>query len=152
MEVYASGAWRTITGAEAYVGGQWRTILSAEVYKGGAWRTVGSFIQPLTLSISPASISKGGSGPIVTYSSAVATPSGGSGPYTYLWEVTSGGPFSFGSATSGTTTVSADVSVSDKTGTIRCTVTDSLGATANSSISVSIFFRDTGGGGATMTL
>lgn len=139
-----SGAWRTITAAEAFVGGAWRTLVSAEAYVSGAWRGVGTFVQPLTLATSPSAVSKTAHAFIITSDPVTATPSGGAGPYSYAWSVFSGGPFTINSPTSATTTITANVTGGDKSGTVQCVVTDSLGTTASATVDVSITY-DTGG-------
>ncbi len=70
----------------------------------------------------------------VASASIVATPTGGSGSYTYLWTIISGGT---GLTLTGTTsdTVGFNYSGLDTLGseisaTVRCTVTDTFSATA----------------------
>ena len=77
----------------------------------------------------------------VTTDAATATPTGGTGPYTYAWAYVSGDAgLSANSSTSATTTWTGSITAlgQDKTAVWRCTVTDSLAATASSTVGVSI--------------
>lgn len=77
----------------------------------------------------------------VTTDSATVTPSGGTGPYTYAWAYVSGyASFTTNSPTSATTTWTGSITLpgQDRSAVYRCTVTDSLAATASVTIGVSI--------------
>lgn len=94
--------------------------------------------QQLSVSLSTWSVSGAGpNGKTVTTNSVTATVSGGTPPYTYLWQ-TSGESFPT-SSTSATTAFSANGvnTVIDDEGTI--TVTDSAMNTAQKTVSISIF-------------
>lgn len=69
---------------------------------------------------------------MVSTSSTGATPLGGTGPYTYLWEQVGGDPnITIGSNTASSTDFSATVSGSDYiTGYFVCTITDSAAHSA----------------------
>lgn len=140
MEIFASGAWRTIARGEILIGGTWRRFTRAEAYIGGQWRTVASFVQPLSVSaygvsgdfISP----KPHSGLVIT-NATVATPVGGLAPYSYVWAITAGSA-SIASPTSASTNFSATLSANTETSaTARVTCTDSQGSTAQAAISLS---------------
>jgi len=88
---------------------------------------------PLSIIISPASTytTRVGAGSI-TSSTSTGSASGGAGGYSYAWTYVSGDSFTINSpssaATTFTTTLGANIF---KSGTYRCTVTDSLSATAS---------------------
>lgn len=134
MEAFISGAWQpNILRGEALIGSQWRRFTRGEAYKGGAWRSIATFVQPLTVSISPSQV-QGFANPLkpttqtITTGTAIATPSGGLGPYTYLWS--SGNSPTLASNTF-TATLPGD---SELTQNPSMTVTDALGSTANGSV------------------
>lgn len=93
---------------------------------------------PLSISISPSSLynSRTGSGSL-TSSPATGTASGGTGPYTYAWTYVSGNSYTINSPSSATTTFTTSLTAGQlKSGVYRCTVTDSLSATASATITV----------------
>ena len=72
---------------------------------------------------------------VTTSSAFVGTVSGGSTPYSYLWQYVSGDTFTANTNTSASTTFTAAISVSlgetvTKTGVYQCRVTDAVGAVA----------------------
>lgn len=100
----------------------------------------------LSLSITPGfadgSFFAPGLGPVIQTvgtNSVTATPSGGTGPYTYLWTRVSGdSALVCGNATVATTGWSANLGRNTFVSAVwRCTVTDSLSATAFADIPVS---------------
>jgi hypothetical protein len=124
-----AGAARAITSGKIMLGGGLRTLRSIKVMHGGSLRVVASFVGPLSAVASPDEIYGSGDGmtaQVVVSGSTTATPTGGAGPYAYAWVKTGG-------ATLSATNV-ATVSVSQfvpkfgsSSGTLTCTVTDSLG-------------------------
>ena len=132
------GVWVTPTVATAYINGAWRTLPRAKAYIAAAWRDVASFVQPLSLSNAPTSGFFGNDHYVAYSNSVTATPTGGLGPYTYLWTVlTTNKTITINAPTSATTFISTSVQNGiDAFGTMRCSVTDSLGtvATADSTI------------------
>lgn len=151
-ELRTGGSWTTIAGGQIFLGGSWRTIIRGEAYKGGAWVTLASFSSTLSLSVSP-SPAVFGVHPLALTTRTVtgtvtATPSGGLGPYTYLYETLTytGSAPSIASPTSATTSVSksvpANVTYSDS---FRVTATDVLGATAHVDFPIT-FFNEPGDG------
>jgi hypothetical protein len=76
-----------------------------------------------------------GSKVVTTSSASVGTVSGGSPPYSYLWQYVSGDTFTPNSSTLSSTTFSVTITVGTgetvtKTGIYKCRVTDSSGGTA----------------------
>lgn len=152
MEAFTGGTWRTITSAEAYVNGAWQRLQYAEAYVNGAWRTIATFASALSLTINPHDVTS----PTNPMSgSAFAIPSGGVSPFTYAWSLVSSSGLTgitINSPTAANTTITASTSsTTDGSGglaTVRCVVTDSLGATASATAGVSfaLFSGSTGGG------
>lgn len=92
----------------------------------------------LSINISPGDMytSRSGSGP-VTSGTDTASGSGGSGGYTYVWSYQSGDLYTISSATTAATTFSTSVGAGVfKSGVYRCTVTDSLSATAYQDVTI----------------
>lgn len=76
-----------------------------------------------------------------TTNAVTATPSGGTGPYTYAWTYVSGDTFTVNSPAAASTTFSRSLAVDDTfAGEYRVTVTDSLAATASAVVAVSIIY------------
>ena len=95
-----------------------------------------------TLTVNRASVfgSRLGTGSVTT-NSVTVTASGGTGPYTYAWAYVSGDAgFSANSPTAVTTTFNGSITAlgQDKSAVWRCTVTDSLLATASVTVGVAI--------------
>jgi hypothetical protein len=132
ITIMHAGAARAVTSGKIMLGGGLRTLRSIKVMHAGSLRTVASFVGPLTAAASPDDAYGSGSGlsgQVVSSSYVTAIPSGGAGPYTYFWTRT-------GSATLSSTNL-ATVNVSQflpkfgaSSGSLSCTVTDSLGSTA----------------------
>lgn len=106
---------------------------------------------PLTVTVSyTVSNQSGTNNPNFTFANNTATPSGGTGPYTYSWYFVqqSSGTWSLTNAGSATVTPSVSgVLVTDTAvAEIRCLVTDSLGATGLSP-SVFLYYTNNSGGG-----
>jgi len=109
-------------------------------------RLVYSTSPALSLAASPNPTSGGSyGGSPATSDSVTATPTGGTGPYTYAWtrtSYTSGtAPTITSAATAATTFVQTGMTPgSDQSAVFRCTVTDSLAATAY--VDVNAYFFD----------
>ena len=142
MQVRKGGVWRTITSARVRRGGAWRTVQQIQEYFDGQWREVANLVSGSSDEMS-VEIRLPSSGATVTGGSATqslnsikAVPRDGLAPYTYSWEVLSDdGPGSV--AVDEPTVARTDIfaTFSSSTGTItatvRCTVTDALGTTAD---------------------
>lgn len=86
----------------------------------------------LAITISPASTytTRTGSGSL-TSSTSTGSASGGAGGYTYAWTYVSGDSFTINTSSTAATTFTTSLGVNVyKSGTYRCTVTDSVSATA----------------------
>ena len=73
-----------------------------------------------------------GGGTVTTSSATVGTITGGTSPYSFLWQYVSGDTFSVTSSTSGSTTFFTNITITaggeaTKTGIYRCQVTDGVG-------------------------
>jgi hypothetical protein len=140
---YRNGAWRANTAIYARQAGAWRQLRSLKVFSGGAWRQVANFVDPLTLSVSPANVFGAGNGAYtqsVSSGFATATPAGGKAPYSYAWAMTDGDTsITVNSATNATVTFSKTLAKFDVAyGTARCTVTDANGSTASANVTVTL--------------
>jgi hypothetical protein len=92
------------------------------------------------VTVSPTALGKKGTISTLTTPAAVATPTGGVGPYTYAWTKQSGGAITANSPSSYSTTFTATgLGVDEERDAVfRVTCTDSLAATATRDITVSI--------------
>lgn len=133
MEAFISGAWRAPARGEVLIGGAWRRITRGESYRSGAWVGIASFIPPLSLSLSPPSVS-GGVSPnkpsvqTVRTNYVTATPFGGSAPYSYSWSAPGIAP---SNPTNAVTAFVATLAPEQEiTGTATVTCTDANGNTA----------------------
>jgi len=98
--------------------------------------------ETLTFSASASPISATGSGlsGVVQTNIVTVTPAGGTGPYTYSWTYVSGDTVTVLSPTSAATRFS---SATGAEAVYKCTVTDSLAATAVVNVGISISNGDT---------
>lgn len=88
---------------------------------------------PLSITISPTSSYKTrvGAGTLISGTST-GSATGGAGGYTYAWTFVSGDSYTINSPSSAATRFTTSLAANQfKSGTYRCTVTDSLGATAS---------------------
>ena len=137
MDAFISGAWRTVRRGQVTIGGAPRTITRGEVYRSGIWHEAASFIPPLSLSVSPTSVSG------IAYAikptrrnvytdTATATPIGGRGPYSYTWFVAGA---SAEAPTNASTRIFANLGANQQiTGIATVTCTDSAGTTASAQV------------------
>lgn len=147
MKVMDAGSvLRAIATMKVQDGSVLRRIIRMKVMDadGTTLRTVATFVQPLTLAISPSEgggqgYNGGGNPTTVTSGAETATPSGGLGPYTYAWTQLSGDTMTIGSASSATTTLTAVVASGvPKQGVFRCTCSDSSGQTATADVTITL--------------
>jgi hypothetical protein len=145
VRVYATGAYREVTGGRVRIGGVWRTLVRGRAYIGGAWRDIVSFVQPLTLVVSPTTVTRAITAiPGTAISPSVtATPSGGRAPFSYSWARVGMGSITVNSPASATTTFSRFFEAEgDFTELFRCSVTDSLGTVVTGDVTVRLLAAD----------
>lgn len=153
LKIRDGGTLRTITNLYIKQAGVLRRVRKLQVKDGGTLRTVATFTDPLTASASPSSVSGSGGGvdgATVGTTSTTAMPSGGRGPYTYSWALTTNGGGNASQAlnpTSATTQFTktdrpAGTSVSD---VWTVTITDTDGQTATAQVTA--FFQNISVGG-----
>jgi len=121
--------WEIVQELHVRSGGVWRKVLEAWVRDGAVWKR---FHRALLVNASPLSIvgTRVGGGNVETNATTV-TAEGGSGSYTFVWEIVSqtGDVTAFLSPTSGPTTVAAANFASggqEVSGVIKCVVTDTV--------------------------
>jgi hypothetical protein len=129
MYVRDAGDWEIVSDFSVRSGGVWRQVQEAWVYSAGSWR---KFFQALSATASPASIvgTRVGGG-LAETNATTCTAAGGTGSYTFVWEIVSqaGDQTAFLNPPTGPTTVmqvafgSGGEQVS---GVIRCKVTDTV--------------------------
>ena len=145
IRIRNSGSLRTITNGKVKVGGVVRDLRTIKVMDGGTLRTVAAFASPLSLAISPTlagGLGESSTPVTVTTQAAVATPSGGSAPFTYAWSFISktGGDTPTANSAAFSTSTFSQTNVADldsNTAVFRCTVTDSFGTTATADVDLS---------------
>lgn len=141
IKVRSGGVNRTATSIKIKVSGVLRTVRSIRVMSGGVLRTAYIGTSALSASASPSELSGLNSnfpdpGPATTQSTTV-TPSGGVAPFTYSWALISSadGTPAADNPSFATTTFTQSLGVGQTNiATFRCTVTDSLGATATADV------------------
>jgi hypothetical protein len=147
FRILDNGTLRTITRGWVKQAGVLRRLKTGKAMHGGTLRTVAIFADALTASASPLA-SEGdytGSGAFpplfLTADLVTAIPIGGLSPYTYSWTHVSGDTFTLSSpATAGTYFSHNFTTYGTRSGTYRCTVTDSVGITATVDVPVQIQF------------
>lgn len=136
-----SGALKTITGGKVQIGGVLKAMTRLAYYDGAAVRDLQVFTSPLSASASPTvvagTITRTGTS---TSDATTVTPSGGRAPYSYSWAKVSGQ----GDILSPT---SATTRFQTASGVFRCTVTDTLGATASADVEAYFVSHPPGSGG-----
>lgn len=147
MKIRVSGATETITVGKVQSGGVERRLKTWKVMDGGTLREVARFVDPLSLSSSPSTVSGVGysNAPLtITTNATTASPVGGEGPYTYSWALVSstGGDTPTINSPSFATTSFTQTNVTfpgGSTAVFRCTVTDSFGETATADVDAQFF-------------
>lgn len=138
MKVRVGGVLRTISNGYVRVGGQRKRLTAIKARSGGTLRTIAQFADPLSVNITPLTISGAVSLPgnqPVTTDAATAVPTGGLGPFSYAWTVAVGAPITINTPTMASTTATKNVGSGDsETGTLQVTVTDAIGQTATDTI------------------
>lgn len=142
---WTGSTWQTFTNYRRWTGSAWQPIANASRWNGSAWVQFG-FLQAST---SP-SIVNGSSvtaGPVMTNATTV-TVTGGTGSYTYAWNVvtSTGNTIAATSPTLATTTFFATVNNTHPSslGTATCSVTDTVSGLVVTTNTVSIDIEYTG--------
>lgn len=142
LKAVANGAEKAAERMEVTVGNAQKRVVRIEAWNGSAWKVAQSFAPPITLGVTPSSVfgTNNSTGIVlVTSSTATATPTGGTAPYTYAWTKVSGDTMTATSPTSASTAFRLGVGPGDvKTATYRCTVTDKNGLTAQDTVSITL--------------
>lgn len=131
-------AWVDLTVAKRWDGAAWQDIPG--VFGGGSGFSATSdksLVSGNTFEAEPAPLFKN-----ITSDAVTVTATGGTGPYTYAWTRVSGSSaISAGTPSADATTFSANVPKNlERIGVWRCTVTDSLAATASVDVSVELTY------------
>ncbi len=142
-EAFIGGAWRTLVSGEVFTGGQWRRIVNVEGFFNGVWWPVVTYQKPITVTVSPATVSGTRTSPlpsygVVTSGASTATPSGGQAPFSYSWAPVSG---SAQAASPGSATTAFRAGLppdTAETSVVKVTVTDSAGSTATANVTVNL--------------
>lgn len=139
-----------LTTKKRWDGASWVDLTVAKRWDGAAWIDIPGFIGGgLTVSASPGDAVGNVFDPepaplftTVTSNSVTATPTGGTGPYTYAWSRVSGdSAISATASTSATTAFSAVVGKNqEKNAVWKVVVTDSLAATAEATVNINLSY------------
>lgn len=139
-----------LTTKKRWDGTAWVDLTVAKRWDGVAWVDIPMFISGgLTVSVSPGDavgdVFHPEPAPLfatVTSNSVTATPTGGTGPYTYAWSLVSGGSaISATAPTAASTAFSAVIGKNqEKNAVWKVVVTDSLSATAEAIVNISLLY------------
>lgn len=142
LKVNVDGSLRPIASLKVMADGELQTVFSASGEGGGG----GGPSSPVSLAISPGVLSRtvyASTGRTVS-AAATAIPSGGTLPYSYVWTQTDGDAVTV--APSGANVaISAFLFLASRSGSLSCTVTDALGATATAVASFYLAHEPEGG-------
>ncbi len=129
--VLTPGGMKVVTRWQGLHLGINRLFRSLRVMSGGTLRQVGSFIPPLTLSVSPDSASGGAFSGQVNTSFVTAIAAGGQAPYSYAWTLVSNTNPGTPAATNPTIATTAFRGFVGGEAVFRVAVTDNLGNVQN---------------------
>ena len=132
MKVRLNGVVKSISDGAVRIGGASKALARIAYYDGSAIKTLKTFTKDLTASVLPSAVNGDVvGGGLATTQSVTVTPEGGTGPFTYSWVRQSGsGSITHPNRANTQFTYFFNEGGGDETGTFQCTVTDSLGATA----------------------
>lgn len=147
LQVGVGGSWKTPTTIKVGIGGNWKTVQQVLVGVGGAWKTAYSALSATASNVSATRTgSFGGSAFVTSSASPSTTVTGGSGNYTYLWELVDDNGYDYAPTTATSTaqnpTWSQRVYDGDTaTSTWKVTVTDTTyNTTATATITLSMTY------------
>jgi hypothetical protein len=111
-----SGTWKACS--------VWRNIA-------GVWKQITSLMTASATPTNVGFVKVGGGTSVLTSDATTATPTGGTGPFTYVWSQVGGDSMTINTPNAASTTFSKSVpDAAGFTGYFVCTITDSLGAVA----------------------
>lgn len=142
----AGGVLQEISSLTIKDGAALRQILQLKVMDGAELRTVATFVEPLSLGVTPAALYESGfASNVIESDDLVATPTGGLGPFTYAWSVVSG-TATITTPASAITSVGSGILTVDvpEDVTVRCTCTDSAGSIAMADADITFLFYNPG--------
>lgn len=129
MKIKINGIDRSVRAGRIFIGNQLRNIISIQIMDNGVLKRVASFVEPLTASINPQSVTGIGSNVFVTPLVTV-TPTGGRAPFSYQWSILQfSGSVSPFIRTPNSASTQFQSTVENQTATFQCIVTDSIGNT-----------------------
>lgn len=136
-------AYQDVTTFKRWDGSAWQDVTTVNRWDGSAWIDCawsgGGGLSATANKSSVSAASNDGAEECPTHTSELVTVTavGGTGPYTYAWTRLSGSAAVFAdSSTDASTTFSASICFGSRSAVFRCTVTDSLSATAAVDVSV----------------
>lgn len=140
-------AYQDITTFKRWDGSAWQDVTTVKRWDGSTWVDCawggggGGALSVTADKSSVDGVSNDGADECPTYTSeaVTVTASGGTGPYTYSWVRLSGASSVYATTpTAAVTAFEASICFGARGAVFRCTVTDSLSATASVDISVSL--------------
>lgn len=133
LSVKVGGVWKDGTSLHAKVGGAWKNVTSGWVRVAGAWKQFYAALSAVldATEYAASAASSGGPASATVTVSALVT---GTGPFTYSWTVT--GVYStLLNATTANLGIRLTATSELRTGTVKCTVTDTFGNSVETNVS-----------------
>lgn len=141
LSVLVGSDLKPTTKCKVLDGATLRNIIRAKVLDGSTLRTVATFSTPLTLTSAPTYQYMSSYGYPQGSGLITASPTGGVGPFTYVWSVLNGGG-GVSAPNAATTQVTSGTLVMGETKnvSVQCVCTDNLGQTATATASVDFLY------------
>lgn len=150
IRVFYNGGLRAVSRMTVMYGGTLRRVRSVKIMTGGQLRTVALFTTPLSPTASPSSLFRSGvargGGVRVTTGTTTVSPNGGTGPYSYSWQIVDGPSMVIDAPNNAQTSFTLAEGPGMYESIARCTVTDSFGQTGSTDVGVTITIVQFGGG------